>query len=70
MFSIVSCITQFSLLSSNIMVAPPFYNALYGINYRLLNVVTYIIVVAIYSVVGVVYWRSNHNIAFCHVGLC
>ena len=37
----------------NIMVAPPFYNALYGINYRLPNV-TYIIAVGIYSVVRVV----------------
>ena len=33
------------------MVAPPFYNALYRINYNLPNV-TYIVAVSIYSVVG------------------
>ena len=35
------------------MVAPPFYNAIYGINYRLPNV-TSIVAVSIYSVVHVV----------------
>ena len=45
-----------------IMVAPPFYNALYGINYRLPNV-TSIAAVGIYSVVHVVKWGSNHDIA-------
>ena len=40
-------------LAISCMVGAPFYNALYGINFRLLNV-TYIVAVAIYSVEGVV----------------
>ena len=35
------------------MVAPPFYNAIYGINYRLPNV-TQIVAVGIYSTEGIV----------------
>ena len=35
------------------MVAPQFYNALFGISYRLPNV-TYIVAVGVYSVVRVV----------------
>ena len=44
------------------MAAPSFYNTLYGINYRLLNV-TYIVAVGIYAIVLVVKWGSNHDIA-------
>ena len=44
-----------SRIHGNIMVAPPFYNILYGINYRLLNI-TYIVAVGIHVVKRV----SNH----------
>ena len=40
------------------MVAPPFYNTLYGINYRLPNI-TYIVAVGMYSVVHVVKTREQ-----------
>ena len=43
------------------MVAPTFYNTLYGINYRLPNV-TSIVAVGIYSVAGVVERGSNHDL--------
>ena len=46
----------------NIRVAPPFYNALSGINYSLSNV-TYIVAVGIYSVVCMVKQENNHYIA-------
>ena len=41
------------MLEGNTMVALLFYNALYGINYRLPNI-TWIVVVGIHSVVRVV----------------
>ena len=56
---VTRCVTMYI---GNIMVAPPSYNALYGIiNYTLPSVT--FVAVCISSVVGVVKWGSIHNIA-------
>ena len=55
------CKMQNTMMGS-IDVCFPFYNALYVINYRLPNA-TEIVAVVIYSVVCVVKWGSNHDIA-------
>ena len=62
--------TQHEQIYGNIMVAPPFYSALYEINYYRLPDITYFVAVGTDFVVSIVKWGSNHDLAksvFCWI---